>query len=221
MSTWPTIHATRAFVLTDMEADAWVLRTATPERSETGPDTLKLVYEGRFDPAAGAAPSTASFFRGAVPAQFTGAGTWRVVSALPTRMSGPFWRLEVTAKGAIDTQQPKIRWVTGSTSFQAEQISVPGMGLVPKVSARQPEVGMEVGYLAIAATPATPSVGVAATPPNPRPPTPTNTWSAISEEIAVVHYPNGWVREGVDADRIVPGLWWITERYTYIFSVTG
>lgn len=215
------ITDTRAFILTDLALNTWTLREAVPEATEQGPDNLRLIYEGRFNPAAGTSPAITSFYRGAIPPSYAGAGTWRVVQAVPSRMGGPIWRLDVTAKGQIAAQEPKIRWLDGSSSFSAEQVTVPGFGLVDRLNSRMPEVGMEVGYLVIAATPSPGASGVAATPPNPRPATPTNPWSSISDEIAVIHYPNGWVREGVDADRIVPGLWWITERYQYVFAITG
>lgn len=215
------ITDTRAFVLTDLPANTWTLREAIPDRTEVGPDNLRMIYEGRFSPAAGSNPSISAFTRGAIPPQYTGSGTWRVCSAVPSRLGGPIWRLDVTAKGALSTQQSKIRWVTGSSSFSAENINTPGYGIVANLSSEMPGVGMEVSYLAFAATPSTPSVGVAATPPTPRPPTPTNPWTSIDEEIATIHYPNGWVRKAVDADRIVPGMWWITERYEYVFAITG
>ncbi len=220
MPAW-SISPTRAFVLTDMAANTWTLREAIPDRPEMGPDNLRLIYEGRFSPAAGSAPDISAYYRGAVPAGYAGGGTWRVCSATPSRLGGPIWRLDVAAKGMIEPQARKTRWITGSSSFSAEDIAVPGYGVVPKLESRMPEVGLESSYLAFAATPSIPAVNVAATPPNPRPGIPTNPWSSISEEIAVVHYPNGWVREAVDTDEIVPGLWWITERYRYVFSVTG
>lgn len=215
------ITDTRAFVLTDLPLDTWTLREAIPDRTEVGPDNLRMIYEGRFSPAAGSNPSISAFYRGAIPPQYSGSGTWRVCSAVPSRLGGPIWRLDVSAKGQLSTQEPKIRWTDGSSSFSAENIAVPGLGVVANLSSEMPEVGMEVSYLAFSATPATPAVGIAATPPNPRPPTPTNPWTWIDEAIAVVHYPNGWVRKGVDTDRIVPGMWWITERYVYKFGVTG
>jgi hypothetical protein len=222
MSTWPTIHGTRAFVLTDLALNAWTLRTATPERTESGPDVLKLVYEGRFNPAAGTWPTITAYDRGAVPPSYAGAGTWRVVSATPARLSGPIWRLDVTAKGQIATQEPKIRWINGASSFTAEDVAVSGYsGTQPKVEGRMPGVGMEIGYLTFAATPSPPASGVAATPDNPRPATPANPWSSLPADKVVLHYPSGWVREAVDNDRIVPGLWWTTERYSYVFEITG
>jgi hypothetical protein len=217
---WDTTAKT-GLILTDLTPDVWTLKEAIPERTETGPDNLRLIYDGFFPEALRAAsPSISDYDRGSIPSGVE-TGTWRITSAVPSRLYGPLWRLEVMAKGAIGEQQKKIRWITGSGSFSAEEISVPGYGLVNQVESRMPEVGMEVGYLAFAATPSTPAVNVAATPPNPRPPTPTNPWSSIDEEIAVIHYPNGWVREAVDADQIVPGLWWITETYRYVFAITG
>lgn len=217
-SPW-TITDTRAFCLTDLALDTWVLREAIPDRTEQGPDNLRMIYEGRFAPGAGTHPDTSDFYRGAIPPDYSGDGTWRVCSAVPSRLGGPIWRLDVTAKGHLETQLPKIRWVTGSSSFSAENVDVSGIGLVAKLASEMPEVGMELSYLSFSATPTTPSVGISATPPNPRPPTPANPWTSIADP--VVHYPNGWVRKGVDTDRIVPGLWWITERYNYVFGVTG
>lgn len=217
-----TIHDTRGFLVTDLTPDQWGLCEAVPNRTESGPDDLALTYEGFWGTAAGTSPALTSFMTGAVPPSYAGPGTWRIVSAVPRRMYGPFWSLDVRCKGQVEDKGPKIRWVTGSASFSAEDISVPGFGgLVPKVSSRNPEVGMELSYLSFAASPSTPAPGVAAVPPTPRPADPTNIWSAIPADKAVVHYPSGWVREAVDADRIVANLWWITERYNYIFPVTG
>lgn len=208
----------KGLFVTGMTADTWTLKEAIPERTEVGPDNLRLVYDGFFPNALTAAsPSLSAYTRGAIPADVS--GTWRICSATPSRLYGPFWRLEVTAKGMISTQAKKIRWITGSSSFSAENIDVPGYGIVPNLSSRIPEVGMELSYLTFAATPSVPSVGVSATPPNPRPPTPANPWTSIAAP--VIHYPNGWVREAVDNDEIVPGLWWTTERYNYVFAVTG
>lgn len=217
---WDTTAKT-GLILTDLTPDVWTLKEAIPERTEAGPDNLRLIYDGFFPEALRAkSPSISAYDRGSIPAGVD-VGTWRVVSATPSRLYGPIWRLDVMAKGQIATQAKKIRWLTGSSSFSAENINTPGYGIVANLSSRMPEVGMEVGYLSFAATPSTPSAGVAATPPNPRPPTPTNPWSSIDADLAVIHYPNGWVREAVDADEIVPGLWWVTERYNYVFAITG
>jgi hypothetical protein len=221
---WPTLHNNRLFLLTDLEPDVWTLREATPSRSETGPDSLALTYEGFFpETIAGSFPDISDYNRGDDPPAYTdpGDGIWRITGAVPERLSGPFWRLNVTAQGLLDVNIAKIRWINGSNSFSAEDITVPVVGLVRKVESRQPEVGYEVGYLSTEEEPTIPDSGVAATPDDPKPPTPTNIWEAISVEKAIYHYPNGWVRESVDADRIVPNLWWVTERYSYVFNITG
>ena len=135
-------------------------------------------------------------------------------------MSGPFWQLEVAAKGAIAAKANKVRWITGSSTFTGEDITVSGVGLKPKVTTKLPEVGIEIGYLSFDGTPTINDAGVSATPATPRPPNPTNPWSSVATEKAIYNYPNGWVRDSVDTDRIVPNLWWITERYSYVFAIT-
>lgn len=208
----------KSFFLTDASV-GWTLKLAVPDRMESGPDNLRLLYDGFFPDALTSAPSLDAFTLGAA---VTGQpGTWRVCSAVPNQVHGPFWRLEVQAKGALSAKAKKIRWVVGSSSFTAENVSFPGSGgPVGRLTSRMPEVGIEVGYLAVGTPPALAS-GVAATPPAPLPPTPTNPWISIPAEQAMYYYPNGWVREAVDSDEIVPGLYWITERYQYVFDVTG
>jgi hypothetical protein len=207
---------------TKQSAGSWHLRRAVPERTESGPDYLMLTYEGRFDAALLRAPSLAGFARGATPPGYSPAGTeaWGIATARPSQMWGPFWACEVTAKGRIATQTPKVRWTTGAREFQAEDVTVTGLGQVARLRSRQPEVGVEISYLHVGTKPSV-AVGVEATPSEPRPANPTNIWSAIPADKAVFYAPKGWVREGFDADEVVPGFWWCTERYAYVFPITG
>lgn len=216
-----TIHDTQAFIATAMPPNTWTLKEAVPERTEFGPDTLALVYEGRFSPAYAGSPPLAAFPQGALPPGYDGGGNWRLLSAKPSRLYGPFWRVDVVAKGEISAKEAKIRWTSGANTFSAEDVTLPVIGPVAKVEGRVPEVGMERGYVVFAASPASPAVGTAAIPPHPRPTDPANPWGFIAADKAVYHYPSGWVREGVESDRIAPGLWWFTERYTYVFPVLG
>jgi hypothetical protein len=222
MSDWPTLTDARAFIVTDLTANAWTLADAVPERTEMGADNLKLTYEGFFPGAIrGSSPSISAYTQGIAPPTYAGPGTWRIVTAKPARMSGPFWRLEVEARGVIAAKDPKIRWITGSTSSSGEDVTVPGgVGLKPKVATDQPEVGVEIGYLSTSSSPTLAAPGTAITPPTPRPSNPTNVWAALPADKAVYNYPNGWVLKGTDTDRIVANLWWITERYSYVFDVT-
>lgn len=208
-----------AFLVTAATPNTWALVEAIPSRTESGPDNLSLIYEGFFPSLlTGAAPSLSAWQRGATPVGPS--GTWRVTGATPSRLYGPFWRLEVAAKGMVDSQQRKLRWITGSSTFLAEDVTVPGSGVEPRVSGRLPEVGLEASYLSVGNPPGLAS-GVVANPYSPSPPTPANPWSSIADSAAVVHYPSGWVREAVDSDMIVPGLWWTTERFVYTFQITG
>lgn len=220
-SPWPPPAAHGMFV-SDMVAGAWALRRAIPDRTESGPDHLMLTYEGRFDSALiGAAPSIEAFPRGAAPSGYSGAGAWGVTTARPMQLYGPFWRLEVSCKGRIAMQVPKVRWTTGGREFQAEDVAFPGSGgPVDRVRSRQPEVGVEISYLTIGTKPSV-SVGVAAIPAEPRPANPANIWSSISADNAVFYHPSGWVREGFEADELVPGFWWCAERFVYVFEITG
>ena len=209
--------------VTALPEGAWSLRRAVPERTESGPDYMLMTYEGRFDGSLLKAPDFAAFARGATPPGYLPASgeAWGVATARPRQMWGPFWSLDVTCQGRIETHAPKVRWTSGARDFQAENIAFPGSGgPVPKVRSRQPEVGVEISYLHVGTKPSA-AVGVAATPAEPRPADPTNIWVEIPAEAAVFAYPAGWVREGFEADEVLPGFWWCTERFTYVFPVTG
>lgn len=207
------LHLTKA-------SEGWVFGQGVPERTQNGPDVLKLCYDG-YVASGGNPPALTSFELGATPPTYAGDGTWRVTSAVPRRLWGPFWRLDVICMGQIATKLAEVRWLTATEQASGENVSVPGYaGLVPRVRTENPQSVVEVGYLNTTAAPTAASVGVAATPPSPSPGDPTNIWTWIDEDQAVIHYPDEWVRQGYEAERIVPNLWWIRERFGYVFEMT-
>lgn len=218
---WNNPPKTRGLWVTGLPSGVWSLAQAVPQVTEGGPDTLSLIYEGRFDTALQTAPSVSAFAPDTVPPGYAGPGTWRCVTAQPEQMYGPFWRCNVEAKGLLAAKDPVVRWNTGSSSFTADNVTIPVEGLVGHAAGRMPEVGVEISQVVFGTKPTTDAPGTMMIPPEPRPTSPTNWWSWISAEIAVYHYPYGWTLENIDADRITANLWWATWKYTYIMQISS
>jgi hypothetical protein len=212
-------------VITPLANGEYSLLERLPSEAESGWDSMRDRYALRVD-SAGNDPDLAIAGFMARGTKITDKNMW-VVSRQARCLTWGLFEVEVISLGLLSARGDRVRYDAGANSSSAENVDVPGVGVVPRAEGQESQVTCDIEYIVVSgAQPGdvgfyTATVGEAELPPAEWQPTvKASIWETISD--FTYHYPNGWVLMSCSIENL-PGLdtvWLIRDRYQYIYEVS-